>query len=436
MIRTAVRQVTVHALALSLVFALSGVAMAKSVGVRAESPRIATLKQAVERGEAGAVQEFWKQIEANGSPIVEPIAGDEAHVLMTLLARGGDEVMNVIPLFTDINWRTIDPDENQLLRLPGTDVWHRTWKAPSDLRNTYQMSVNDSFVPFGQIQADDRKSALAQRQKTWKNDPLNPHTFRDNPPNPPYSALAMPKATPQPYQDDLPHADVPKGIVSAELTIRSEILHSDRKFWVYTPAGHSKDAGPYPLLVMFDGPTYMDNFPTPVTLDNLAARKLIPPMVAVFVHHPDRNEDLKCNADFSAYVAKELVPWVREHYAVTDDPNRCVVAGSSLGGLGATYAAFQHPECFGRALAMTPAYSYGAMAEQVSKSAKLPLRIYITVGSLESEGHVASNRAMRDMLKAKGYPLLYTEFSGTHTYFSRQGRFAEGLIFLLNDNAH
>jgi len=34
---------------------------------------------------------------------------------------------------------------NQLIRLPGTDLWYKTYRAASDTRTVYTFSINDPY---------------------------------------------------------------------------------------------------------------------------------------------------------------------------------------------------------------------------------------------------------------------------------------------------
>lgn len=44
------------------------------------SPRLAGLARALEAGEPGALDAFWGGIAEHGTPLVEPVAGDDGHV--------------------------------------------------------------------------------------------------------------------------------------------------------------------------------------------------------------------------------------------------------------------------------------------------------------------------------------------------------------------
>ena len=165
--------------------------------------------------------------------------------------------------------------------------------------------------------------------------------------------------------------------------------------------------------------------------------------------------ELRPNPDFPAFLASELLPWIRGRYHVTADPRLTVVAGSSLGGLTATYAALRHPEHFGNVLCQSGDFSWapdhvhamgrmadattetGWLAKEFIRSPKLPIKFHMEAGTFEVDqagtgGNILeTSRHMRDVLLAKGYEVHYQQFLGGHDYLSWRGLFADGLIALI-----
>lgn len=246
-------------------------------------------------------------------------------------------------------------------------------------------------------------------------------------------------------------AGVPAGRVERQ-QIKSSILNNERNLWVYLPADYRAKPKPHPLLIIFDGQSYLDVVPTTTILDNLIASGKIPPTIAVLIDNPspaDRERELPCYRPFADFLAKELLRWVRERYRVTDDPTKTVLAGSSYGGLAATCAAMQYPKNFGNFLSQSASYwwkpegasEYEWVKQQFSTRPKLPLRAFLSVGLLETlpkpgnTNQLEVNRRFRDALKAKGYELKYIEFDGAHEYINWQGTLADGLITLLGKQA-
>ena len=151
--------------------------------------------------------------------------------------------------------------------------------------------------------------------------------------------------------------------------------------------------------------------------------------------------ELPCNEAFAAYIAEEIVPWVRERYRVTRDASRVVIAGSSYGGLAAAYVAFKHPQIFGNVLSQSGSFWWSPTDEepawlvrQFATTARLRLRFYLDAGSFEggeAGGNLGTTRFLRDVLRAKGYSVDYREFIGGHDYVNWRGTLADGLIALL-----
>lgn len=393
------------------------------------------LRKEVLAGKPAAEEQFWKAVRKNGSPLVEAIPGDPHFSLVTFLWHGNAGTHNVV-IFDGV--AAFDA-RDQMLRLAGTDVWFKTYKVRNDAQFAYNLSPNDPLTSVNDIKGDD---AMRDRLAMLQIDPLNPHrcpaTFgahtaessfvelRDAPPliwNTPASAAA-------------------KGKV--EITkIQSGILKDEKKLWVYTPPGFSAKRDRYPLMVLFDGDRNVMWMPK--ILDNLIAKKQIPPMVAILVDNSvpsGRRAELPCNIPFGDFLAQELVPWSREKYHTTMNASRTIVAGSSFGGLASVFAGLRHSDVFGNVISLSGSFWWKPEGEkeaewlirQVQASPKLPLRFYLEVGLMESYSmQIASNQHMRDVLQAKGYPIHYFEYDGGHAFLNWSGGMTRGLVFLLKD---
>jgi enterochelin esterase family protein len=196
--------------------------------------------------------------------------------------------------------------------------------------------------------------------------------------------------------------------------------------------------------LLFDGYDYMYYIDAPTILDNLIADRRIPPLVAVLLDTPNEvrgHELLRCSPRFAEALARDVVPWVRGRYRVDQAPSRAVVGGFSAGGVGAAFSGFQRPDLFGNVLSQSGAFwwkpdddaEYEWLARQFAATPRLPLRFYVDVGRHETwtppgrPNQLLSNRHLRTVLRAKGYPVEYAEFAGGHSFFCWQLTLADGL---------
>ena len=414
------------------------------------SPRMEALRKQAASGNAD-INAFWKQVAAEGTPLVESIEKDPQHKLVTFLWRGTSETRNVFPNGSfKIGGRY--PLDYVFHQIPLTDVWYLTVRLPTGARFTYGLSENDPLVFTG---------FQPERYATTEADPLNPHRWGCAPDATRYDCQSMAEikgAVPQPWT--IKNSNVAAGTIEKQ-KIHSELLTNEHDLSIYLPAGYKPNAMPFDLVVLFDESAYMTKVPTPVILDNLIAASRIPPTVAVLIANSSqesRTEELTPNPKFADFLAKELIPWMHAHYNVTDDPGKTVVAGSSLGGLAAAYAGYKHPEVFTNVLCQSGSFWWapdhsgaipdgvitetGWMAKQFIASSKLPLRFYLDAGAFEFDsngtggGILETSRDMRDTLLAKGYEVHYQQFVGGHDYLSWRGTFADGLIALIGTTNH
>lgn len=423
------------------------------------SPRIQALQKQIAAGQTNT-DSFWKQVAAEGTPMVEPFGSDGKYQLVTFLWRSVHDTRNVFVRGSFLG--IFIPADYSMHRIPNSDVWYLTLKLPSGARFTYQISPNDPLT-F-------KSPRASQRTATRQADPLNPRRF-ECPPNTSKfncdSLAELPGAPPQPWLVAKP--GIPEGRVEKHI-IKSAIQKIDRPISVYTPPGYKADGPPNALLILFDGEDLPDDPYAVTTLNNLIAASKIPGTVAVFVENVPRRRlvDLVANPEFADFMAKELVPWVRSRYNVTKDQKQIVLTGYSAGGLASTYVALRHSEVFGNVLSLSGAYWWsfehnggvcgsrcadsGGTGGDNSKdsttegnflvkdflaSPKLPLRFYLAAGTFERDREATGGdilegtRHLRDVLRAKGYEVHYQQFVGGHDGVSWRGLLADGLMALL-----
>lgn len=415
-----------------------------------QSPRLEALREEIASGNDSALRRFWREVKKSGTPLIEP-SSDENVSLVTFLWRERERVENVAVIGEFVNY---EPSAPVMERIAGTDILYRTYTFRNDLRTCYELSPNDPLTP---ITAD---TDWDERTKTWQTDPLNPRRYRVN---------VLDKEDPQSREKYLSVLELPAapsqtwvearaGGLAGRLKLtrfKSKIMGDKRRVWVYTPPGHSADAVPFPVLVMTDAVPYAQIMFAQNTLDNLILAGKIPRTVGIFVDNPNRMRDLACYEPFAQFLATELMPAMREKYNLTDDPARTVIGGTSLGGLTAAFVAMRYSRVFGCVLSQSGAFQWTPgmlpqdpeeemeepewLARQFVDAQTGPLRFYMEAGILElgsfGIGHpslLTTNRHIRDVLRARGYPVDYREFNGSHTYIVWQGTLADGLMSLLS----
>jgi enterochelin esterase-like enzyme len=308
-------------------------------------------------------------------------------------------------------------DASQLTRLEGTDLWYLVAEFEPDARLDYQFLVD------------------GQEQRL---DPLNPKTIRSL--TKPNSVLAMPAyETPPELQPS--ETTIPQGTITSH-TIDSSYLNQTRTFFVYEPAGQIVGSR-LPTVYFNNGTQYLNLIDTPAILDSLIAKRIVPPLIAVFVPPIDIAQEYMLEDAYVAFLADELVPYVQRTYDADPNPDKTGVIGSSSGGLAAIYTALSRPDVFG--LAAGQSGTYGVHEDELIRQVKRragtanaqPVRYYLVAGSYEAAGGdeetgniLAANQRLAEALNSTDQDFLYEERPEGHSLGLWEGTIGRALAFL------
>ena len=405
---------------------------------------------------------FWRAVAARGTPIVERIPEDARFVQATFLVRGRPDTRSVAVIALENHQLANDRyfALAKLARLGSSDVWFRTYRLRADGRFTYRLSIDDD-----RLFADLTDAAWSDRVKALARDPLNQHpeTTRDGA----VSLVELPDAPPLRWFEA--KAGVPEGrLEPARVGDAAQGL--DHAVRVYVPSGYSAARRARNLLIVLDGEGVPSFVPFPTILDNLHAAGRIEPTIAVFVDNRPgkRVDDMWYSDELRNFVRSDLLPWVRAHYRVPDDPRRVAVAGRSASGNTAVYLAFALPSLIGSAISQSGGYALGDpkapragarqpfdgfseddfpqqewLARQIATAPKQPIRLHLEVGTLEhvdwenpfpryaTPSVLLANRHLRDVLDAKGYAFSYREYNGPHDSLVWRGTVGDAIVELL-----
>jgi enterochelin esterase-like enzyme len=403
------------------------------------SPRLAALERAVAGGDGAALARFWRDVTALGTPLLEAASAAADHFWVTFLWRATDSDTHV-EVVSSLGSASY-PAGDALVRLPGTDVWYRTYRARADLRASYLLRLRGAGGTTHRPDPLNRRPWVHDREGA---DPAHEAMLTADWA---LSTVALPGAPAEAWW--APRPGTPAGRVEAH-RVPSAALAEARRVWVYTSPGHAADGPPARLVLLFDGWHYVSPFATPTILDNLAAAGRLPPLVAVMVDNPPRTRarDLRADPAFEAFITRELLPWVHARVRAATDPAAVVVGGASAGGLAASALALAHPDRFGNVLAQSGGFWWSPgddpeaewLARQVAVRPRVPVRFYLNVGLLETSptpggrpSRLVAVRHFRTVLHAKGYAVQYAEFMGGHENICWRATLAEGLLALLGD---
>ena len=291
---------------------------------------------------------------------------------------------------------------------PSQPVWSASLTVP-----------RDAYVEYAFLDPDSREHLL---------DPYNARSTSNGMGNR-NNFFYMPEAGPAPIT--LRRADVPAGRLSHH-RVDTWMLQDDgeRDVHLYTPPAR----GPFPLLVVFDGPDYLHRGRLATIVENMIAEKRMRPVAMAFLQNGRSRRHLEyiCSDATISWLDQEVLPLARKHLKllnIRQHPGAYGVLGASAGGIAAMYTGLRMPEVFGKVLSQSGVFSLEerdlVVKDLVRYRHAHDLKIWMDVGIMDEL--LEDNRQMVQLLNEQNYDVTYREFHGGHNYTSWRDNVWRGL---------
>lgn len=352
-----------------------------------------------------ALRDAIRQVEAGSlaTPIVREQPGDGEVTLTFLVRRSGDSVPRVVSDVTGWGEKTdggFDFGVGGMTRVGQTD-WY---------------SLEAAIEPDARIEY-----LIAHGTSDYRLDAYNPRRVQ-RVGGPASEAVGPAYVPPQEFQDP---PTSPAGAIT-EAVLPSRAIGSPRRVIVYTPPGY-RPGRRYPLAVFHDGGLMVNTGHAPRVIDWLIARKVIPPIVAVFVDPQSRAIDYRRGAPMRAFVSEELLLWIAQRYGVTPDSDARAIIGLSAGARGALDAAASS-EQFGRLGLLIPALD-AADIDAIPPAGRHRLRVSIVAGTYDASNLPAA-RSAQGILADRGHVVDLIEVPEGHSTNTWRNHLRDVLVSL------
>lgn len=313
------------------------------------------------------------------------------------------------------------PDRLPLRRVRGTDLWSVVLELPESSRVEYQLEVRRG------------------EHHEHLNDPLNPHRSHS-----PVGSSSVVFGTGYQGPEWAEHDPEARPGELVELSVPSRALGRDARVSLYLPA-RFRTTSAYPLLLVHDGPDFLQYAAARTVLDNLVHRNEVAEVVAAFLHPGDRLTEYADSTAHSRFVTGELLPWLERRYPLAAQPaGRCLM-GASFGAVAALSTAYRHPETYGALLLQSGSFVFtdigsdhggGPVFDPVvrftnrfrARPRRVADRVFVSCGVYEPL--IVPNRSMVPVLSDTGMRVRYVESRDGHSWENWRDRLRDGLSWV------
>jgi len=215
-----------------------------------------------------------------------------------------------------------------------------------------------------------------------------------------------------------------------EETYYSKTTGANRKCYVYTPPGYDSNLT-YPVLYLLHGiggthTEWLGGNPNEI-LSNLinsgGAKPMIVVMPNVRAMNPDNvPSDVFGMANVNAFhnfindLKNELMPFINNNYPVSDERNKCAIAGLSMGGMESLNIGISLPETFGYVGAFSAAPSLPFSAEQMKLPDEYKDNTYILICCGLEDGLLSFSQDYNEHFADNGVQTTFYTIHGGHDF--------------------
>lgn len=268
------------------------------------------------------------------------------------------------------------------------------------------------------------------------------------------------------WKDDFSNA--PVHTASANVSIMDTVffmpqLNRYRRIWLYLPEGYAHTKKHYPVMYLQDGQNLFDELTSGygewgvdecldsvntvnknaciiVGIDHGGESRMSEYNPFEFVWKTDKDSK-PFAAEGDAYVRfliQTLKPFIDKHYRTIPSKENTTIAGASMGGVIAYYAALKYPEVFGKAGVFSPAFwtapALAGFTDSLS-SGTISSKFFFYMGGNEGESNVLLMDEMAERLAAHSSTMIYTitDAEGKHNETAWHKWFAEFYNFMMAD---
>lgn len=225
-------------------------------------------------------------------------------------------------------------------------------------------------------------------------------------------------------------------------SLYSNFLEEERKLRIFLPPDYD-DLSSYPVIYCQDGVEFFNFGRIATHATKLILDENVEPMiiVGVEVNYSNRTAEYAPEGNrFTAYCdffAKELVPFIDQHFSTKPKAASRILAGDSLGGTVSLHLALEFPKLFHKVISLSGAF-FNLTQERIKAEQDLSwIDVFMLVGLQETEvktdrdtyDFVQANRTTKDLLEKRKARLEYLEKPGTHKWGFWQDELPIGLRY-------